>query len=156
MQWWCLRLRTAIFWWHLVQRNSHYYKGSPVQLFFLKRVTATGLGFFFEKYFVFSTILSNPFRNFDEISYKEWSVSFCRCLYHVLCSDYAEFSLHDMGNITSTNYMNMSCKKYISISACGQKMHINDVTMKKNVMTNKSIVKYFRILSSFTTAILAW
>jgi hypothetical protein len=28
--------------------------------------------------------------------------------------------------------------------------------MKKYVTTNKSIVKYFRILSSFTSAILAW
>jgi hypothetical protein len=36
------------------------------------------------------------------------------------------------------------------------KMHINIVTMKKYVTTNKSIVKYFRVLSSFTTAILAW
>jgi hypothetical protein len=33
-----------------------------------------------------------------------------------------------------------ACRKCISISACMQEMHINDVTMKKYVTTNKSIV----------------
>jgi hypothetical protein len=44
----------------------------------------------------------------------------------------------------------------LPISARVQNMHINDVTMKKYVTTNKFTVKYFRILSSFITAILAW
>jgi hypothetical protein len=43
----------------------------------------------------------------------------------------------------------------LPISARVQKMHINDITMKKYVKTNKSIVKYFKILSSSTTAILS-
>jgi hypothetical protein len=75
-------------------------------------------------------------------------------IYHVLCSDYAEFVLRDIGDITIT-HIRTSCKKCLSVSGRVQKMHINDVAMKKYVTTNKSIVKYFRILSSFTSAILA-
>jgi hypothetical protein len=44
----------------------------------------------------------------------------------------------------------MLCKKCISIhvSARVQKLYMNDVTMKKHVMTNKTIVKYFRIFAN--------
>ena len=75
-------------------------------------------------------------------------------IYHILGSDYAEFVQRDIGDVTIT-HISTPCKKCISISARVQKMHINDVTMKKYVTTNKSTVKYFRILSFFTTAILA-
>ena len=75
-------------------------------------------------------------------------------IYHILGSDYAEFAQRDIDDVTITN-ISTPCKKCISISARVQKMHINDVTMKKYVTTNKSTVKYFRILSYFTTTILA-
>jgi hypothetical protein len=70
-------------------------------------------------------------------------------------SDYAEFARCDIGDVTIT-YISMPCKKCISISMRVQKMHINDVTKKKSVTTNKSVVKYFRILSLFIITILAW
>ena len=76
-------------------------------------------------------------------------------VYHILGSDYEEFTRRDIDDVTIT-HISMPCKKSISISAHKQKIHINDVTMKKYVTTNKYVVKYFRILSSFTTAILAW
>jgi hypothetical protein len=68
----------------------------------------------------------------------------------MLGSNYAEFAWRDIGDVTIA-HISTPCKKCISISARVQKMHISDVTMKKYVTTNK----YFRILSSFTTAILA-
>ena len=73
---------------------------------------------------------------------------------HILGSDYAESARSDIGDVTIT-HISTPCKKCISISARVQKMHINDVTMKKYVTTNKFVVKYFRIWSSFITAIVA-
>jgi hypothetical protein len=66
-------------------------------------------------------------------------------------------NLHSVILATSQLSISEHCaKKCISISARVQKMHINDITMKMYVTTNNSIDKYFRILSSFTTASLAW
>jgi hypothetical protein len=43
------------------------------------------------------------------------------CIYHILGSDYAEFVLCDMGDVTIT-HISMQCKKCISISAPMQKV----------------------------------
>jgi hypothetical protein len=75
-------------------------------------------------------------------------------IYHILGCDYAEFARRDIGDVKIT-HISTPCKKCISISAHLQKMHISDVTLKKYVTANKSVDKYLRILSSFTTAILA-
>jgi hypothetical protein len=67
-------------------------------------------------------------------------LEYIKSVYHILGSDCAEFAWHDIGDV---------CHIYPYLHAM-QKMHINDVT------TNNSIVKYWRILSSFITTILAW
>jgi hypothetical protein len=59
--------------------------------------------------------------------------------YHILGNDYAEFARRNIGGVTITHICT-PCKKCISISARVQKMHTNDVTMKKNVTAHKSIV----------------
>ena len=69
-------------------------------------------------------------------------------IYHILSSDYAEYAQRDIDDVTIT-HIRTPCKNCISISVRVQKMHINDVTMKMYVTTNK----YFRILSSFVTVI---
>jgi hypothetical protein len=45
-------------------------------------------------------------------------------------SDYTEFARRDIGDVTIT-HISTPCNKCISISARMQKMHINDVTLKK-------------------------
>jgi hypothetical protein len=77
----------------------------------------------------------------------------CNQSVHMLCSD-AELARRDMGDVTIT-HIRTPCKQCISISAHVQKMHINDVAMKRNVTRNKSLVKYFKIMSLLTTVILA-
>jgi hypothetical protein len=69
--------------------------------------------------------------------------------YHILGSDYAEFARRDIGDVTIT-HIRTPCKKSISISARVQKMHINDVTMKKYVTKIKSVVKYFIYYGNFS------
>jgi hypothetical protein len=67
-------------------------------------------------------------------------------LYHILDSDYAEFARRDIGDVTIT-HISTPCKKCLSISARVQKMHINDVTMKKYVTIDNQVCS--QILQNF-------
>jgi hypothetical protein len=53
-------------------------------------------------------------------------------------------------------YLDAVQKMLINISARVQKTHNTEVTRKRYVTQNKAVVKYVKILSSFTMPILAW
>jgi hypothetical protein len=87
---------------------------------------------------------------FDSFYFSFSHIFLCNIqIYHILGSDYAKFARCDIDDVTIT-YMSTPCKKCISISACVQKMHINDVTMKKyneKVRHKKQVFIYYNNFS---------